>query len=657
MNTQKYRLFNQLKNAIEAGDILAATTRCIWEADGIAEADAQCGIPSLQEIQTFTQPVEPDNRFIVGEDTDRYKVVLSLKTEDLQENALLTDDEKAIFQESLDLCQSIRQGDVAAQKELTKDILPQVLKAICSQDDPEYFFKSMNVLPTDEQTTAVQKTLDLFMSECQGDVAAQKELAKDIHPDDENFYSGFSEYISPKVIQLIASGQFAPNESIESIFSEILSDRLSAFTKAFGTMPIEMFEPVANHLLRVSGEPSAERLEWLHQAWVIALEQAPQLSHPIVPLVRGWLQEHSVKSITLEYDKKHPISILKHPMGSIRDVSFVELGETAHLREFATPNSKKQVESAQQQLFPPVEKTSILPPVMPLQIAHPMGLKPKTKAGAVSHEIRIFFEALMALEPNLQAMKMNFRLGNLIHYLYPDGKFHRTNQLPYIINALETLHLHASVPWRDDQGDLRKWRPVFVISPPESNSKNETAIVIRVEMPPDAKQGMAVDKQTLRGLGKTSAPQFNAYLTAVYLWDKYGTHQGKIIDPTRPVERRNSENALVDENGKPLVNPHGKELTNLYDTHAVKQLEREPNPDAIKRYPVLSDADLIYACFPNTNDTQRKRLLKRAQTHWTELEKAGIVCIERSAQGWRILPGASHIQRYRGVKETHKRGG
>ena len=32
-------------------------------------------------------------------------------------------------------------------------------------------------------------------------------------------------------------------------------------------------------------------------------------------------------------------------------------------------------------------------------IAHPMGLKPKTKAGAVSHEIRIFFEALTALEP------------------------------------------------------------------------------------------------------------------------------------------------------------------------------------------------------------------------------------------------------------------
>ena len=415
------------------------------------------------------------------------------------------------------------------------------------------------------------------------------------------------------------------------------------------------FNAVSNHLLRTAGEPTQDGAQWLHQEWKSARKQDAELAHPFTPIVREWIQTQTAKPITLEYDQKHPIGILKHPMGSVRDVSFVELGETAHLREFATPNSRQQVESTQLQLFPPVEKTSILPAVMPLQIAHPMGLKPKTKAGAVSHEIRIFFEALMALEPDQQQVEMMFRLGDLIRYLYPDGKFNRTNQLPYIINALEALHFHATVPWRDDQGDLRRWRPVYVKSPLEINSKNETPVLMRVEMPPDAKQGMAVDKQILRGLGKASAPQFNAYLTAAWLWDKYGTHQGKIIDPTRPVERRNSENALVDENDKPLVNPHGKKITNLYDTHAVKQSERELNPAAIKRYPALSDEDLIYACFPNTNDTQRKRLLKRAQTHWTELEKAGIVRIERLTQGWRILPGASHVEKYRGVKQTQKR--
>ena len=363
MSTQKYRLFNQLKNAIEADDILAATTRCIWEADSIAEADARCRVPSLQEIQTFTQPVETDKRFIIGEDADRYKVVLFLRTDDLQKNVLLTDAEKATLQETLDLCESIRQGDVAAQEELTQDILPQVLKAICSQDDTEDFLKILDILLTDKQKAAIGKTFDSLTSDCQGDVAAEKELAKDIPPDDEtedeNFHRRFAEYISPKVIELIASGQLADNESIERILSEILSDRLSAFANKFGTLLVETFEPLANHLLRVSGEPSAERLEWLHQAWVLALEQDAKLSHPIVPLVRAWMQQQSAKRVTPDYDKKHPISVLKHPLGSIRDVSFVELGETAHLREFATPNSSRQVESTQLQLFDPAEKTSI----------------------------------------------------------------------------------------------------------------------------------------------------------------------------------------------------------------------------------------------------------------------------------------------------------
>ena len=414
-------------------------------------------------------------------------------------------------------------------------------------------------------------------------------------------------------------------------------------------------EAITNFMLQTQGEPTLERAVTLHAEWLQWKESEPNLQHPLKRIVGAWIQETTSKQITREYDQKHPIGILKSALGSIRDVSFVELGETARLREFATPNSRQQVESTQLQLFHPAAKTSILPAVMPLQIAHPMGLKPKTKAGAVSHVIRIFFEALMALAPNQQQADMVFRLGDLIRYLYPDGKFHRTNQLPYIINALEVLHFHATVPWRDDQGDLRRWRPVYVKSPLEINSKNETPVLMRVEMPPDAKQGIAVDKQITRELGKSSAPQFNAYLTAAWIWDKYGTHRGKIIDPTRPVERRNSENALVDATGKPILNPRGKALTNLYDTHAVKKLERELNPDAIKRYPVLSDADLIYACFPNTNDTQRKRLLKRAQAHWTQLEKTHIVRIERLTHGWRILPGASHVARYRGVQEAQTR--
>ena len=652
MNTQKYRVFYQLKNAIEADEILTATTRCIWEAEGIAEADARCGIPSLQEIQTFTQPVEPDKRFIVGEDTDRYKVVLSLKTEDLQENALLTDKEKAILQETLDLCQSIRQGDVAAQKELTKDILPQVLKAICSQDDPEYFFKSMNVLLTDEQTAAVRKTLDLFISECQGDVAAQKELAKDIHPDDENFYSGFSEYISPKVIQLIASGQLAPNESIESIFSEILSDRLSAFTKAFGTMPIEMFEPVANHLLRVSGEPSAERLEWLHQAWVIALEQAPQLSHPIVPLVRAWLQEHSAKPITLEYDKKHPSAVLKSPLGNVRNVIISQANGTekvGQLRGISAPAPESQ-----QIELPGLETQSLLPAILPLENVQLVNGMETTKRGAVAMPIRLFFEGVMALDPKETQSEIRIRLGTLLHFLNPDGKYNRTNHLPYVLQGLRSLY-DLRIPYRENPDNPNTevdWIPIQARTVPNVNSGDEASIILEVRLPPDARGGMMVEKEILRQTGKQSSAKFNAYLSACWIFDRYGTTPKGIIDPTKPAAQRDTEGYLIDASSKRIFDDHGKPIKNRYHPKNIAAGERVDN-EARKRYPILSFEDLTRACFPKGFNTKQKRLYKkRALKAWEALETDGILRIEKYQNGWRILPSDSHIGRYRALQKN-----
>ena len=654
MNTQKYRLFKQLKNAIEADDILAATTRCIWDADGIAAADARCGIPSLQEIQTFTQPVKTDKRFIVGEDTDRYKVVLSLRTEDLQKNVLLTDEEKITLQETLDLCKSIRQGNAAAEKELAKDILPQVLKSICSQDDTEAFFEILNVLLTDKQKAAVRETLDLFKSACQGNVAAEKELAKDILPDDENFHHRFAEYISQKVIELIASGQLAHNESIERILSEILSDRLSDFTNEFGTLPIEMFEPVANHLLRVSGEPSAERLEWLHQAWVLALEQDTQLSHPIVPLVRAWLQEQSAKRITKEYDERHPAAIIKHPFGCVREIAFSTEG-IGTIREFTTPESVNQLS------LPLIEPESIIPEVVPITFidinGKPINVLQRTKSGAVAHSIRILFEVIMALRTGDKAPIISIPLGDMIDYLNPDGKFHRKNQLKYIIDGINLLD-RAAVPWYD--AELKKerlWKFLSVTTPIKYEDSNDTRVFFGVSIPPDTHQGYMIQKEIHRRLGKESAARFHAYHTVCYLWDKYGTHRGKLINPTKPIEARNERGELIHPVTKDLVlTEQGKPMKNLYDTQAVKQLPRTDSLEGINRYPLLSNEDLIKACYPNGyTQTSRRVILKRSKAHWESLEKDGYIVIHRKQNRWRILPPDNHLSTHRAVAETQKR--
>ena len=409
---------------------------------------------------------------------------------------------------------------------------------------------------------------------------------------------------------------------------------------------------IARHITRTAGEPSAEQVKWLHTHWT-ELDADDRPDHPLYAVVEAWLQEQTTKHVSREYDRKHPAAVIKHQMGSIRDINFVDIGD-ATLRKFASPERGEQIQTPQLLFDFAEDAPSILPAVMPLHVAHPMGVKATTRKGAVSHVVRIFFEALMALEPSKHQADIMFRLGDLIDYLYPDGIFNRTNQLPHIIKALDILHFHATVPFRDDQGDLRAWRPVTVKSPIDINAKNDTPVFMRVDLPPDAQQGYIILKKIHRHLGKVSGPKFNAYHAAAWLWDRHGTVKGKLIDPTRPIEKRN-DTGLVDSTGKPIVTAKGKPITNLYHHRAVTQLERERNP-AADRYPVLSETDLILACNPNGhNPKTRKRDLKRAKEHWTEMEKSGIICIERLPQGWRIMPGTAHMKGYRGAKDAQKK--
>ena len=379
--------------------------------------------------------------------------------------------------------------------------------------------------------------------------------------------------------------------------------------------------------------------------------------HPalLVPLAKAWLIEQTAKHVTAEYDRKHPVAVLKHPMGSIRETTFVD-ADTATLRDFATPSRCKQAEAPQLRFDFAQEAQSILPDIMPLEIAPPMGLQPTTKKGSVSHVVRVFFEALMALEPRQRQADLMFTLDDLINYLYPDGKFNRTLQLPYIINALDILHFYATVPFKeDDKGNIGYWRPVVVRTRLAPDDRNDKKIFLDVKLPPDATQGMIVEKSIMRMLGKQSAPKFNAYLTACWLWDRYGTVKGKLIDPTRPVENRNEQGQLVDPTGKVIVTPRGTPITNLYHPRSISQLERERNP-AADHYPVLSEEDLILACNLNGyKRNSRRMVLQRAKGYWTALEKEGIISIHKVREGWRIMPSKNHLQTHRAVREASKK--
>ncbi|GEM_PF-1446143 len=391
----------------------------------------------------------------------------------------------------------------------------------------------------------------------------------------------------------------------------------------------------------------------IHELWKeVNKKHKGEFYHPLEPIVEAYLKETTAKHITAEYDRKHPAAILKSgTMGSIKDVNLSDTDTVARLREFATPKSITQVERLQ---LIDVEQApqTVLPDVTCLEIASPLGITPKTRKGAVSHTLRIFYEALMALEPNQTQENISFTLGNLIDYLYPNGKFNRTNQLSYILDALGILHFYATVPYEIESGRIGKMRPVVVRNALDRNSKYDDKIFLNVRLPPDTIQGMLVEKQILRLLGQQSAPKFSAYLSSCTVFDKYGTVKGSIIDPTRPKVNRNTEGYIVDVDGNKLHKRGGKRIKNLYDSDAIAQLEREPNPNR-EKYPILSNSDLIKACNLQHLRNQREAL-RRAKQYWEELENENIVRIERFREGWRIMPSESHVNTYRAVVHAIK---
>ena len=408
---------------------------------------------------------------------------------------------------------------------------------------------------------------------------------------------------------------------------------------------------ISRHIIRTAGEPSIAQVEWMHTLWKAEREEAGcKIDHPLKSVVQAWIIIHNAKHITAKLDKTRPASIIKNPMGSVREINFRE-GGNAQLREFATPERISQVNPDQMRLGFNDEPPSILPDIMPLEVPNPEGLKPTTKSGAVSPVVRILCESIMALEPHERASDIVFRLGDLIDYLNPDGKFHRSTQLPYIIDALEILHIHATLPWIDDTGEMRKWRPVWVKSPLSMDSKNDAPVHMRVEMPPDARQGYMILKHIHRLLGKKSGPQWNAYHVACYLWDKHATVKGTLIDPTRPIDQRNEKGEIVGADGKPILTARGKPITNLYHDRVIAQGEREDNP-AADRYPVLSKNDLIAACMPKATDTNIRVLWQRAKKYWEGMEAQGIIRIKRERTGWRIFPSQEHLAAYRGVSAS-----
>ena len=401
-------------------------------------------------------------------------------------------------------------------------------------------------------------------------------------------------------------------------------------------------------------EPFQAQLDKMIEVYRQRCEVDPQAKSPITPLFLSFFRDKTSKRITPEYDRKHPVTIIdRASMGSIRDVIMPRINsgeEIGELKGISAPAPE-----AEQLIIPECAIESKLPAVLPLEAIHMSDGITTTKRGAVSMPIRLFFEAIMSLDPKETQADIRFQLGDLLRYLNPNGKYNRTNHLPYVLKGLHNLYF-LRIPYRektDKPSTEVDWIPVLPRTVPNAQSGDDASIILEVKLPPDASSGMMVEKEILRLTGKHSSAKFNAYLSACWIFDRYGTTKKGIIDPTKPIEYRDRDGNLLKRDGTPIFDSRGKRTKNPYHTDAVTQLDRETNPTR-KRYPILSFEDLVRACFPKGNDQSKwATYRKRALSAWNALETDGIVRIERYKHGLRILPSESHIGHYRAVDNVY----
>ena len=395
------------------------------------------------------------------------------------------------------------------------------------------------------------------------------------------------------------------------------------------------------------------RIQSIHERWETERELGLKRKYPLATIVRAWQQNQTVKPITPEYDHKNPAAIIdRASMGSIRDVIVPSTAnwqeQLGNLKGISAPAPEtKQIE------IPGLETQSYLPAVLPLQALHMVeGLK-TTKRGAVAMPIRLFFESIMALEPKETETTIRFKLGNLLRFLNPNSKYHRTRHLSYVLQGLHSLYF-LRIPYRenpDKPSTEVDWIPVLPRTVPNQQSGDDASIILELKLPPDARSGMMVEKDILRLTGKRSSPQFNAYLAACWIFDRFGTMGKGIISTTRPVEMRDADGYLVNAHGQKIYDSRGKPIKNLYHPTAVKELDRILN-DARGNYPILSFDDLTRACFPKGFDSSKRATYrKRALDTWDSLHTEGIVRIETHQNGWRIMPSESHTGLYRAVQK------
>ena len=379
----------------------------------------------------------------------------------------------------------------------------------------------------------------------------------------------------------VLAGRHPELADIEDVFEDVFKDgwnpenafRYVAIQSAFkaitpGVAGQEVFEGIICSRL----------LEWAVN------EDSP---HPLAPIIRAYL---------------------KRPPQAIRNnkPTAVITKEHFHIREFAPTGTDNPSVGVGQALLPGLE--ALLPDYDEMEIFPALSLfdalRGSDREGALGLRLLITvlteIDVLESVAGFDGGVLVPTTLRGVTSHLWP-RRFDR-RYMPRLRAAMVGWET-AGVPveyggLRRVIGTVGQW-----IALPD-NYPMDGKIVFQVYLPPDARQGAAVHRETLDWLGASHGPMYRAHLTLSHQWWRGARTKGKDKDSitrgtswpyaTRPARRRDKEGNLLDGQGEVIVNRQGHPIAKWNDPRTVAHpsQEREPNP-AVQYLPSYSDDRLL----------------------------------------------------------------
>ena len=353
----------------------------------------------------------------------------------------------------------------------------------------------------------------------------------------------------------------------------------------------------------------------VHAAWLSLPHPRPH--HPLKPLVDAWQRDVPLPA---EWDDRRHVN-LPAPLAATRRVLLhreLRDGQVALPFDYdaiarTVPSEEPRFEVGYLPTLAPNPSKLVPSPLLDLWDTGP----DRGRGGPVALARRIGLEVLLATPPDARPnehVALDTTMGNLAGAVWPGTRYSSSRHGQMLLSALREVH-NGKVAWSD--GERGALRVLVTVHDWPRNFAHNAPLAFGVMLPPGSRQGAQIDRYAVRGTWH-SYRQNRLLLVAYCLFDRYGTVRGRMISPTIPVVQRDSAGYVLGASGKVLTE-RGKPSRRATHPRAIHTGQREPNPEALRHYPVLTGRDLILAGYPSVADTlaerrdQRRRVLDAAR--------------------------------------------